>query len=253
MKLSYIAVCCALASTPVLAQDTTDTQAPTVPKVWSISAELGAITTSGNTEGTSVTGKIDAKQELENWSNQYILSAYFKEDKKTDDQGRSYSEKSAERYLVSAKGAYKLTDEFDKLFIFGSHTNDKFGAYEQYSTFSIGYGTRIYHAEDKSLDVEIGPGYFTGKRATGESENGLIARGAGSFKWQISESATFTQTLSVEYGSDNTRTIAETALSAKINGSLQMKAAFLVQNDSDVPVNKKKTDTQTSLTLVYSF
>ena len=34
---------------------------------------------------------------------------------------------------------------------------------------------------------------------------------------------------------------------------MQMKAAFLVQNDSDVPVDKKRTDTQTSLTLVYSF
>jgi putative salt-induced outer membrane protein YdiY len=32
-----------------------------------------------------------------------------------------------------------------------------------------------------------------------------------------------------------------------------MKAAFIVQNDSDVPGDKKATDTQTSLTLVYSF
>ncbi|MDX3775519.1 DUF481 domain-containing protein [Chromatiaceae bacterium AAb-1] len=257
MKLFNImaAVSSALVSTATIAQDAApdDSQPPGPPKIWTISAELGAITTSGNTEGTSVTGKIDARQELEKWSNQYIFSAYFKQDEKTNDQGDKYTEKSAERYLVSAKGAYKLGDEFDTLFIFGSFTDDKFGAYRKYSTFSAGYGTRLYHAEDKSLDVEIGPGYFSGERSTGETENGLIVRGAGSFKWQISESATFTQTLSVEYGEDNTRTIAETALSAKINGALQMKAAFLVQNDSDVPVDKKKTDTQTSLTLVYSF
>jgi len=111
----------------------------------------------------------------------------------------------------------------------------------------------VYNGEDKSLDVEIGPGYFSGKRSTGETEKGLIARGAASFKWTISESASFAQTLSVEYGDDNTRSIAETSLLAKINGSLQMKAAFLVQNDSDVPAGKKGTDTQTSLTLVYSF
>ena len=36
------------------------------------------------------------------------------------------------------------------------------------------------------------------------------------------------------------------------DGALQMKAAFLVQNDSDVPEGKKSTDTQTSVTLVYS-
>jgi len=222
-------------------------------KVWTTSAELGAITTSGNTEGTSVTGKIDAKQELQNWSNQYIFSAYFKEDEKTDDNGDKYTEKSAERYLISAKAAYKLDSDFDKLFAFGSYTDDEFGAYTEYTTVALGYGTRVYNAEDKYLDVEIGPGYFTGKRSTGETENGLIVRGAAAFNWTISESASFAQTLSVEYGEDNTRTISESALLAKINGSLQMKAAFLVQNDSSVPEGKKSTDTQTSLTLVYSF
>jgi putative salt-induced outer membrane protein YdiY len=34
---------------------------------------------------------------------------------------------------------------------------------------------------------------------------------------------------------------------------MQMKAAFSARNDSNVPVDKKNTDTQTSVTLVYSF
>ncbi|GHG59481.1 hypothetical protein GCM10010919_02080 [Alishewanella longhuensis] len=222
-------------------------------KVWNTSAELGAITTTGNTAGTSITGKIDAKQELEQWSNHYIFSAFFKEDEKTDADGNRNRERSAERYLVSAKGAYKLTEEFDNLFVLGSYTDDKFGAYTQYTTVAAGYGTRLLNLENKSLDVEIGPGYYNAKRSTNETENGLLARGAAAFKWVLSESATFTQTFSVEYSDDNTRTVAETALSARINGAMQMKAAFLVQNDSDVPVDKKSTDTQTSLTLVYSF
>ncbi|WP_290612082.1 DUF481 domain-containing protein [Arsukibacterium sp. UBA3155] len=221
-------------------------------RVWKTSAELGAITTSGNTVGTSITGKIDARQELESWSNQYIASAFFKEDEKLDAEGNTITERSAERYLISAKGAYKLDKEHDNLFIIGSHTSDKFGAFEKYNTVAVGYGTRLYNAETQNLDVEIGPGYFSGTRATGESESGFIVRGAAAYEWQISESAAFSQTLSVEYGTDNTRTIAETALTAKINGAMQMKAAFLVQNDSDV-VDKENTDTQTSLTLVYSF
>lgn len=246
MKYYSMLALAVLASAPAFAEDATD-------KVWTTSAELGAITTSGNTVGTSITGKIDAKQELQHWSNQYIFSAFFKEDEKTDENGDKYTEKSAERFLISAKAAYKLEEEFDKLFVFGSYTDDKFGAYTKYTTVAVGYGTRLYNSEDMSLDTEIGPGYFSGERSTGETEKGFIVRGAGAFKWTISESATFAQTLSVEYGADNTRTIAETSLQAKVNGSLQMKAAFLVQNDSDVPEGKKSTDTQTSLTLVYSF
>lgn len=246
MKYSLLAAALAAGSFSAIADDSSD-------KVWTTSAELGAITTSGNTVGTSITGKIDAKQELQQWSNQYIFSAFFKEDEKENDNGDKVTERSAERYLISGKAAYKLDNEFDKLFVFGSYTDDKFGAYLKYTTVAVGYGTRIYNAEDKSLDVEIGPGYFSGERSTGETENGMIIRGAAAFNWTISESASFGQTLSVEYGDDNTRTIAETSLLAKINGSLQMKAAFLIQNDSDVPADKKKTDTQTSLTLVYSF
>lgn len=247
MKCYAILAAAVAASMSVQANDSAASN-----KVWTTSAELGAITTSGNTVGTSVTGKIDAKQELEHWSNQYIFSAFFKEDEKTEN-GETFTERSAERYLISAKAAYKLDAEFDKLFVFGSYTDDKFGAYLKYTTVAVGYGTRLYNSEDKSLDVEIGPGYFSGERSTGETENGMIVRGAAAFNWTISESASFAQTLSVEYGEDNTRTIAETSLLAKINGSLQMKAAFLVQNDSDVPELKKSTDTQTSLTLVYSF
>lgn len=247
MKCYAILAAAVAASMSVQANDSAASN-----KVWTTSAELGAITTSGNTVGTSVTGKIDAKQELEHWSNQYIFSAFFKEDEKTEN-GETFTERSAERYLISAKAAYKLDAEFDKLFVFGSYTDDKFGAYLKYTTVAVGYGTRLYNSEDKSLDVEIGPGYFSGERSTGETENGMIVRGAAAFNWTISESASFAQTLSVEYGEDNTRTIAETSLLAKINGSLQMKAAFLVQNDSDVPALKKSTDTQTSLTLVYSF
>lgn len=245
MKLfSILAVTAIAANFPLQAADT---------KVWNTSAELGAITTSGNTVGTSVTGKIDARQELERWSNQYIFSVYFKEDEKTNADGVSIKERSAERYQISAKGAYKLNQEHDNLFVIGSHTDDKFGAFATYSTLAVGYGTRLYNAEHHSLDVEIGPGFFSGKRANDDTDQGLIARGAASYKWQLSESAAFTQTLSIEYGDDNTRTVAESAISARINNAMQMKAAFLVQNDSDVPINKKRTDTQTSLTLVYSF
>ncbi|MCF4008817.1 DUF481 domain-containing protein [Rheinheimera sp. UJ63] len=222
-------------------------------KMWKTSAELGAITTTGNTAGTSITGKIDARQELEEWSNQYIFSAFFKEDEKIDADGNREKERSAQRYLVSAKGAYKIGDEHDNLFVLGSYTDDKFGAYTKYTTIAAGYGTRLMDLENQTLDVEIGPGYYNARRSTDETENGLLARGAAEFKWTISESAAFSQTLSLEISNDNTRTIAETALSARVNGAMQMKAAFLVQNDSDVTADKKSTDTQTSLTLVYAF
>ena len=222
-------------------------------RTWNTSAELGAITTTGNTTGTSITGKIDARQELEDWSNEYIFSGYFKEDETETDDGTKVRERSAERYSLSAKAAYKLMAEDSKLFVLGSHVDDKFGAYTRYTSMAVGHSSRWYKSRDKTVDVELGPGYFSGTRATGESENGFTVRGAAALKWKMSPSAVFSQTVSVERGTSNVHSLAESALSTKINGTMQMKAAFSARNDTSVPEDKKNTDTQTSLTLVYSF
>ncbi|HEX7986391.1 MAG TPA: DUF481 domain-containing protein [Duganella sp.] len=223
------------------------------PYGWSTSAELGAISTSGNTVGTSVTGKIDSKQELPDWSNEYILAGYFKDEQVTNADGEKVRERSAQRYSLSAKAAYKLMQDRDRLFALATHVDDRFGAYLRYSTIGVGYGTQIYQSETKTLDVEIGPGYFRGARSTGETENGMTVRGAADFKWRLSESALFSQMLTVERGTSNTHSQAETALRTKINNTMQLKAAFSVRNDTSVPADKKNTDTQTSVTLVYSF
>jgi len=233
------------------------TQAPTktIPQGsnWYTSAELGAITTSGNTSGTSVTGKIDARHEMRNWSNEYIFSGYFKEDDVTDDDGNRTKTRSAERYSLSAKAAFKLLEDGNRAFVLGSHVSDKFGAYTRYSSLAVGYGTQLLGREDRTFDVEVGPGVFHGVTSAGETESGMTVRGAAQLRWRVSQSAAFSQTVSVERGTSNMHSIAETSLSTKINDTMQMKAAFSARNDTNVPEEKKNTDTQTSLTLVYSF
>ena len=246
MKLiSTIALAAAVSHGSVFAGD--------ISPAWNTSAELGAITTSGNTAGTSVTGRIDARQELDNWSNQYIVSGYFKEDEKTVSNGKTVTVKSAERVSVSAKAAYKLLEDNKKLFVLGTYVDDRFGAYSTYSTMAVGHAWGWQHAKDRRIDLEVGPGYFTGTRANGEEEKGFTVRGAAAVNWRLSPSAVFSHSLSVERGTSNVHSIAETAVSTKINDTMQMKAAFAARNDTNVPANKKNTDTQTSVTLVYSF
>lgn len=249
MKLLFPAV---LALTFPSAHGATDADNPPE-HGWSTSAELGAITTSGNTVGTSVTGKIDAKQEMEVWSNEYVLAGFFKDEQVTNDDGHQVRERSAQRFSASAKAAYKLVKDKENLFVLVTHVNDKFGAYTRYSTLGVGYGTQWYKSPGRSLDVEIGPGYFSGQRAGAEAETGMTIRGAAAMKWKLSDSAQLTQTLSVERGTSNIHSLAEVALRTKINSTMQMKAAFSARNDTNVPADKKNTDTQTSVTLVYSF
>lgn len=230
---------------------------------WDVEVDIGAIATSGNTETTSVQFKVDAKQNLEKWENQYVFNSLFKEDEVEQDDETTSKEKTAEKYFGSAKFAYLLGVEKSYLFGFGSHTDDKFGAYRTYSTIALGYGDWLYSSSTLNWFIEAGPGYFEGEKVIGSdddtipdsitNESGAMLRAATALEWKITSNAEFKQTISVESGSDNTRTQSETSLATSINGSMKMKVGFAIANDSDVAPGKEKTDTTTFVNLVYSF
>ncbi|WP_076920482.1 YdiY family protein [Pseudoalteromonas sp. SK18] len=235
-------------------------------KTWEITSEVGAIITSGNTETTTLKGGIKVLHNLESWNNEYKLDGIYKEDEVENDDGTKEKQRTNEKYSISAQGNYKLNEKHAHLFIYGSHVSDYFGAYRSESVISAGYGLRLLNESNMKLNAEIGPGYKyfkypdiseevdeNGNSLAGEYEGEVIALGKMDFSWKISDNARFTQLVSVEYGDTNTKTRSETALLTKINGSLQMKVAYNITNNSDVADDKEATDTETSLTLVYSF
>jgi putative salt-induced outer membrane protein YdiY len=228
-------------------------------KTWEVSAELGAIRTTGNTETESFNCKIDVVHRMENWKNQYIASALYKNDQVEQDDGTEQTETTAEKYFASAKSAYLLSDEFSNLFVYGSHTHDEFGAYRKYTTVSAGYGARFIKRESLTLDAEIGPGYFWGDKVEDEDndiivkEEGFMVRTAAELKWAFTDNATFNQKLGAEVAEDNTRYVSDTSLSTKISDRMQMKVGYTVNHDTDVADDKEGTDTTTYINLVYNF
>lgn len=239
----------ALPASTVLAQDED--------RPWKATAELGAIATSGNTETLSIQGKVDATQNMRRWRNQYTLSMLFKEDELEQADGTRETEKTADRYSISAKSAYKLESDNANLFVFGSHTDDQFGSYRTYTTFSAGYGNRLIDTDTMELDVEIGPGYYWAEQdmadGTTDREEGALVRAAAQYEWRFSETADFKQTLSIEAADENTRTVSDSSVSARLNDALQMKVGYNVSSDSDVAADKEKTDTMTYVNIVYRF
>ena len=231
-------------------------------KPWEVAAELGVVSASGNTETTSLQAKLDVKQNLEKWTNSYVLTGLINKADVEQDDGTTVNEKTAEKYFGSIKSAYDLgKNESNYLFLFASHAEDKFGSYRRYSTVSIGYGSRLIERQTLQLDAEIGPGYARGEKVYEDpvlpdylvTEDGTMLRVAGVLAWQITQNAEFKQSVSVESAEDNTRTLSETSLSTKITEVMQMKAAFAMASDSKVAPGKEKTDTTTSITLVYKF
>ncbi len=115
--------------------------------------------------------------------------------------------------------------------------------------------------ERSFLDLSAGLGYRYNKLQElnddgDDAEEEAIARLAAHFDYALSETALFRQKLSTEIGLDENNTISqsETSLQTSIvGGSLSMKAAFRVKHVSDAPAGTDKTDTETSLSLLYGF
>jgi len=215
--------------------------------VWTGSAELGLILTTGNTETQSTSGKLDFHNERDKWRHTINLAALQIDDNKADST-------IAEKYSAKGKSAYKFSD-LDYAFAELAGEHDKFSGYDYSASLVAGYGRKLMNKADMRLDVEAGPGFRRIKPDTEEAVNEAVAQIFGKFEWDISKTAMFSQEVSSQYGFDDGLTVSKavSGLKSQINGDLSMKATLTLRHISDVAPGVEELDTETAVTLVYSF
>ncbi len=232
-----------LAPVPLLAHEVEGD--PEAPKYgWSGKGEFGLVSTSGNSDTFSMNLAAELTYDSEKWHHRFGASAL-----KSENNGDT----TANRYDLGAQSDYKLNA---KSYLFGAlrYDNDDFSAYEDQATVAAGYGRQILDTEKQKLKLEAGVGYRSSTVAeTGQSEDGMIFRGLAEWTWQMTASTSLGDRFLVEAGSDNTYIQNDLGLTVAINTKFALNLAYQVRNNSDVPAGVDKTDTQTSVNLVYSF
>jgi len=211
--------------------------------LWKASAELGFVSTTGNTETETLNAKAKASTDREKWRHKAEITSLNSSDATT---------RTAQKVTLMGKSDYKLEG---KNFLFGvvSYENEKFSGYDYRVTEAIGYGRRVVENADMILDLEVGPGARQSKLDNGDTENESMLRVAAAYDWTISKTSKFSEVFTVEMGEDVTVSKSVTSLSSQIEGNLSMKVTLTYKNTSDVPVGIDDTDTETAVTLVYNF
>ena len=237
-------------------------------KSLAVDAELGLLFTTGNTVSQALKGKVDIKHDMVHWKNNYILEGFSKQDEVIiDDTGTTETLRTAEKYFSSVQTDFKLDSENRGLFIFASYEEDHFSGYEYQGTVAAGYSDRLFKTKNSRFDYSIGPGISFTQTEDTVDENGVIieegvtdeagiVRVSLNYLYQISKTAKFTQIISSDMAVEtdkNTKTKSETAISANINNMLALKAAYTINYNSVVPADIEHADTQTSLSLVFSY
>ena len=210
---------------------------------WSGEAELGYLKTTGNTDTESLHTKAKVVNEREKWKHQAAIEVINKSENNTTTAKRTY---------ITGKSDYNI-NKLSYLFITLSYEDDDFSGYDYQTTEAVGYGYHVIKRDDLKLDLEASAGARQSKLTTGTSTSEGIVKGAADLEWKFSKTSLLSQHLSVEVGEDSTISRSVTAVKVLVVGNLSAKLSHSIKHSSDVPVGTEKTDTESVITLVYSF
>jgi putative salt-induced outer membrane protein len=215
---------------------------------WDLATELelGAIFTSGNTDDENIRfrGRFDAIRE--DWSYRFSMDGF---------RSSSDDELSAQRLYTVGRATYNFDPDN---FVQGrvAHEDDRFSGYDSQTEASVSYGQVILrNIDNMSFSYTVGAGVRV-SRATEETEDDFeeaILRLSGDYSWDISDSARFIQTLSVDAGERSSIGRSESSIETDIMENLSMKFTINVKHQTEVPAEREKTDTEASITLLLRF
>ena len=233
-------------------------EADAPPQGWHGTGELGFALSRGNSRSENLNAKLAFGMEDAQWKHDWSVAALrSKGEVKGDFDGDGIEderyEKTANRYELGASSAYKF-DERSYLVGAGRYENDDFSPYDYQGTASVGYGYYFVRNERTSFSGEAGPGYRRARdAATGRIESSVIGRAELELAHKLTDNTALTDTLLVESGKDNTFAQNDFGVSVAMNEAFALKAGLQARYNSDVEPGIKKTDTLTTLNLVYNF
>lgn len=230
-----------LADAPIVeAESTTDREAP--PR-WQASGRLGLVSTTGNTDTTTVNLGLEVIRTTLPWRHRVAAEVLTAEEDGED---------TADRWLGEWQSDYRLSE---RSYIFGAlrHESDEFSGFDYQQTAAVGYGRTLIDRERQLLEIEFGPGFRRIKDAiTREVESEAIARGLIDYHLGITPSTVFDNRLLVESGPTNTLINNDAAVKVAINDRFALSVGVQVRHNTDAPVGTEETDTTTTASVVYS-
>jgi putative salt-induced outer membrane protein len=217
-------------------------------KKWADEAELSFVSTGGNTEIVSLSGKNLLKYTFtDKLLGTWRLGALY---------GETDNVKTAERYFTDLRLNYLFSD---KIYFFGmgGWLQDKFSGIESRYFIGPGAGYRFFTGPKHFLDAEAGINFVTEDYTNNTEEDFLEGRLYGLYQYLFSEKNKFSQSLEFLYDfddSDNYGINSETAFITALSNYLSLKTSYEIRHDNKpVPATLKETDTILSVTLVVNF
>ena len=256
-KLLSAAICCM----PLIAV-AEEATAPKAKSPYTASAELGMLFKTGDTKSADVKAGFDFTHEAAAWKSTLNLGVLVKKSEEEDENGEDHFETSDQKWTVVGQTNYTI-DKASPNYIYGnaSYEDDRFSSFDNQSSISAGWGRRWYETEKTTLDADIGPGFKRDVVSATDTDpeeinTAFIVQAQALYTRELNEHVLFKQLFVAKYApkSDANSTYkARTSIATKLLETLQLKFSFTVDYNTDVDEDKENLNTETAMTLVYSF
>jgi putative salt-induced outer membrane protein len=222
---------------------------------WTGKGEAGLVLANGNTDSKTGNFKLDLATTLAQWKHAFGGSAiYAATDGITTGQRWELHEQSD--YNFSAKSFW---------FGAGRYEDDRFSGFNYQATLSTGLGRHFIDTDATKFTGTAGVGYklfetrdvyaLTGPVPTllqrGASDSEAVFRGTLDLTHSLTATTKLIEKFLVEAGSQNTFVQNDIGIQVQMTDVLALSAAYSVRYNTDPPFGFGKTDTLTTLNLVY--
>lgn len=229
---------------------------------FTASAELGALYKTGNSRSADIKTGFDVNYETGLWRHEAYFDLLIKKTEQEDDNGDKTLETSDQKWTIDAKTNYTLdTNKRNYLYGNASYEDNRFGSFESQASVSAGWGRRWIDTKEAKFDLDFGPGFKQDiTRATDTepsmTQSAFIIQAQGTYTRQLNEHVKLRQVLTAKVSpksGENDKYRAETSITTQLIETLQLKFSVIIDHNSVVDEGRKKTDTETAVTLVYNF
>ena len=234
-----------------------DEAPPTPPDGWSGKGQAGYVMSRGNSDSDSGNAKLDVADLNGDWKHTMHLEGLY---------GRSAHLTSAERWAAQLQSNYQFTPH---AFLFGAfhYLYDAFSGFQYQADVSVGAGYKFLDTVADKVAAQIGAGYRRLRpelltlnaagaviaRTPEESEGNAVGTGEIDYEHDFNASTKLTDKYLIAYGAGNTLMEDDVALVVNMTKKLALSAGFTFQHNSQPPPGLNKSNTLTTLNVVYAF
>lgn len=229
-SLGLLAGACLLAAFPAAAQ-------------WTGKGEAGLAIADGNSDSRTANARVSLARQVEAWEHSVGLAGLYV---------RSEDDTTAKRWEATGQTRY---DFAGNTFWHGGgrYEEDRFSGFDHQGLVTTGIGRRFIDNDTTKLIGQVGIGYkfWESLEAPADKDSSVTGVAGVEFSHQLTEATRLFDKFGGEFASGNNFLQNEIGIAVKMSDRMALSLAYAVRHNTDPPAGFKKTDTLSTVNLVY--